>query len=137
MLFVFILELKFNYSADGRKVLRSSIREFLCSEAMYYLGIPTVRSGSCVTSDTVVDRDPFYDGHVIKERCSIITRMAPNFFRFGSFEIFKEAEPLKGIKAGPSAGNEILKKQLLDHIIKTGTIINPINEKKIRVKRPI
>ena len=69
----------FSRTADGRKVLRSSIREYLCSEAMHhlgkrknscsrnmnlFLGIPTTRAGSCVTSfDTRVVRDKFYDGH--------------------------------------------------------------------------
>ena len=54
--------------SDGRKVLRSSVREFLGSEALHYLGIPTTRSGSCVTSGSTVERDPFYDGRVqVKE----------------------------------------------------------------------
>ena len=52
----------FSRSSDGRKVLRSSIREFLCSEAMHFLGIPTTRAAACVTSDTRVARDPMYDG---------------------------------------------------------------------------
>lgn len=51
----------YSRTADGRKVLRSSIREFLCSEAMYYLGIPTTRAGTLVTSDTKVIRDKFYE----------------------------------------------------------------------------
>jgi uncharacterized protein YdiU (UPF0061 family) len=52
----------FSRTADGRKVLRSSVREFLCSEAMHYLGVPTTRAGTCVTSDSTVQRDPMYDG---------------------------------------------------------------------------
>ena len=75
----------FSRSSDGRKVLRSSIREFLGSEALHFLGIPSTRSGSCVTSSSVVQRDPFYDGRVIDEACTIITRIAPTFLRFGSF----------------------------------------------------
>jgi len=106
----------YSRTADGRKVLRSSIREFLCSEAMYYLGIPTTRAGSLVTSDSTVERDPFYDGNSIDERCTIVSRIAPNFFRFGSFEIFKSADPGKS-RAGPSAGNAELKKRLLDHVL--------------------
>lgn len=51
----------FSRQADGRKVLRSSIREFLCSEAMFHLGIPTTRAGACVTSESTVMRDVFYD----------------------------------------------------------------------------
>jgi uncharacterized protein YdiU (UPF0061 family) len=54
--------------ADGRAVLRSSLREFLCSEAMHYLGVPTTRALSLVgTGDTVV-RDMFYDGNPEAEK---------------------------------------------------------------------
>ena len=106
----------YSRTADGRKVLRSSVREFLCSEAMHYLGIPTTRAGSVVTSDSTVERDPFYDGNSIEERCTIVSRIAPNFFRFGSFEIFKPANP-GNCRGGPSAGNEELKKRLLDHVL--------------------
>lgn len=67
--------------ADGRKVLRSSIREFLCSEAMFFLGVPTTRAGSLVTSDSKVVRDIFYDGHPRHERCSVVLRIAPTFLR--------------------------------------------------------
>lgn len=108
----------FSRRSDGRKVLRSSIREFLGSEAMHFLGIPTTRSASCVTSSSTVQRDPFYDGHVIDEPCTIITRVARSFFRFGSFEIFKKKEGAAEMhREGPSAGNEGLKKQLLDYCV--------------------
>ena len=103
----------FSRTADGRKVLRSSIREFLCSEAMHYLNIPTTRAATLVTSASTVQRDPFYDGGVLAEKCTIVSRIAPNFFRFGSFEIFKS----DGSRKGPSAGNAALKKQLLDHVL--------------------
>ena len=53
----------------GRKVLRSSVREFLCSEAMHHLGVPTTRAGAIVTSDSLAQRDIFYNGNVINERC--------------------------------------------------------------------
>jgi uncharacterized protein YdiU (UPF0061 family) len=66
---------------DGRKVLRSSVREFLCSEAMHSLGIPTTRSATCVTSDTKVERDMYYTGNIISERATIITRLAQTFIR--------------------------------------------------------
>jgi uncharacterized protein YdiU (UPF0061 family) len=49
--------------ADGRAVLRSSIREFLCSEAMHHLGVPTTRALSLVATGESVVRDMFYDGH--------------------------------------------------------------------------
>lgn len=52
----------------GRKVLRSSVREFLCSEAMHHLHVPTTRAGAVVTSDTLTPRDIFYNGNVINER---------------------------------------------------------------------
>ena len=108
----------FSRSSDGRKVLRSSIREFLGSEALHFLGIPSTRSGSCVTSSSVVQRDPFYDGRVIDEACTIITRIAPTFLRFGSFEIFKRKEGTSSYdREGPSVGNSDLRKKMLDHVI--------------------
>lgn len=80
----------FSRTADGRKVLRSSLREFLCSEAMFSLNIPTTRAGILVVSSgDTVERDPMYTGDVITEPVSVCTRIAPNFIRFGSFEICK------------------------------------------------
>jgi uncharacterized protein YdiU (UPF0061 family) len=108
----------FSRNSDGRKVLRSSIREFLASEAMHHLGIPTTRSASCVTSASTVQRDPYYDGRVIDEQCAVITRIAPTFFRFGSYEIFKSKAGTSSYdRSGPSAGNELLKKRLLDRVV--------------------
>jgi len=73
--------------ADGRAVLRSSLREFLCSEAMYYLGVPTTRALSLVgTGDTVI-RDMFYSGDPLPEPGAIVARVAPTFIRFGNFEL--------------------------------------------------
>jgi len=102
--------------ADGRKVLRSSIREFLCSEANHFLGIPTTRAGTLVTSNTKVVRDVYYTGNPILEKASIVLRIAPSFLRFGSFEIFKPSDALTGRK-GPSVGNTALLHQLLDFAI--------------------
>ena len=73
--------------ADGRAVLRSSVREFLCSEAMHHLGIPTTRALSLVTTGEAVVRDMFYDGHPRAEPGAIVCRVAPSFTRFGQFEI--------------------------------------------------
>jgi uncharacterized protein YdiU (UPF0061 family) len=73
--------------ADGRAVLRSSLREFVCSEAMYHLGIPTTRALSLVTTGEQVLRDMFYDGHPRHEPGAVICRLAPSFLRFGNFEI--------------------------------------------------
>ena len=55
----------FSRGSDGRAVLRSSIREFLCSEAMWALGIPTTRAASLIVSDTTVARDKLYTGNPI------------------------------------------------------------------------
>ena len=65
--------------ADGRAVLRSSIREFLCSEAMAALGIPTSRALCVIGSDMRIMRE-------VPETSAVATRMAPTFIRFGSFE---------------------------------------------------
>ena len=73
--------------ADGRAVLRSSIREFLCSEAMHHLGIPTTRALTLVGTGEPVLRDMFYDGHPREEPGAIVCRVAPSFLRFGSFEL--------------------------------------------------
>ncbi|CAM9848078.1 unnamed protein product, partial [Phaeothamnion confervicola] len=109
----------FSRTADGRKVLRSSLREFLCSEAMHYLGVPTTRAGTVVTSDSRVARDIFYDGRVTHERCSVVSRVAQTFLRFGSFEIFKPRDPgAIGGRAGPSAGNEALRRTMLDYVVR-------------------
>ncbi len=73
--------------ADGRAVLRSSVREFLCSEAMHALGVPTTRALSLVTTGDPVVRDMFYDGRPAPEPGAIVCRVAPSFVRFGSFQI--------------------------------------------------
>jgi uncharacterized protein YdiU (UPF0061 family) len=77
----------YSRTADGFAVLRSSIREFLCSEAMYHLGIPTTRALSLVTTGDQVIRDMFYDGNPRPEPGAIVCRTAPSFTRFGNFEI--------------------------------------------------
>ncbi len=66
---------------DGRAVLRSTIREYLCSEAMHGLGIPTTRSLAIVGSDQPVIRENV-------ETAAVLTRVAPSHVRFGSFEVF-------------------------------------------------
>lgn len=73
--------------ADGRAVLRSSIREFLCSEAMHHLGVPTTRALSLVATGDSVIRDMFYDGHPEAEPGAIVCRVAESFLRFGNFEL--------------------------------------------------
>ena len=73
--------------ADGRAVLRSSLREFLCSEAMHHLGVPTTRALSLVTTGEAVVRDMFYDGNPATEQGAVVCRVAPSFIRFGHFEL--------------------------------------------------
>jgi serine/tyrosine/threonine adenylyltransferase len=74
-------------TADGRAVLRSSIREFLCSEAMHHLRVPTTRALCLVGTGQQVERDMFYDGHPRDEPGAIVCRVAPSFIRFGNFEL--------------------------------------------------
>ena len=69
---------------DGRAVLRSSIREFLCSEAMHALGVPTTRALCVVGSDLPVRRERI-------ETAAVVTRVAPSFIRFGHFEHFSHS----------------------------------------------
>jgi len=82
----------YSRSADGRAVLRSSLREFLCSEAMFWLGVPTTRALSLVATGEPVVRDMFYDGHPRKEPGAVVCRVAPSFLRFGNFQIFAAHE---------------------------------------------
>jgi len=77
----------YSRSADGRAVLRSSIREFLCSEAMHHLGVPTTRALSLTLTGDDVVRDMLYDGHPAPEHGAVVCRTAPSFVRFGHFEL--------------------------------------------------
>ena len=77
----------YSRTADGRAVLRSSIREFLCSEAMHHLGVPTTRALCLLGTGEPVLRDMFYDGHPREEPGAIVCRVAPSFLRFGNFEL--------------------------------------------------
>jgi len=71
----------YSRDGDGRAVLRSTIREYLCSEAMHGLGIPTTRALAMTGADDEVYRERIEPG-------AILTRMAPSHVRFGSFEVF-------------------------------------------------
>ncbi|CAG7879238.1 hypothetical protein BRARA_C00543 [Brassica rapa] len=73
--------------SDGLAVLRSSIREFLCSEAMHCLGIPTTRALCLLTTGQGVIRDMFYDGNAKEEPGAIVCRVSQSFLRFGSYQI--------------------------------------------------
>lgn len=108
-----ILQLKgagptpYSRNADGLAVLRSSVREFLCSEAMHHLGVPTTRALSLVLTGEPVIRDMFYNGNPKAEPGAIVCRVAPSFTRFGNFQIL-------------TARREIdLLRQLADYTIRT------------------
>ena len=81
--------------ADGFAVLRSSVREFLCSEAMHHLGVPTTRALSLVTTGAEVERDMFYDGHPEMEPGAVVCRVARSFVRFGNFELLASRKDLE------------------------------------------
>ena len=85
--------------ADGRAVLRSSVREYLASEAMHGLGIPTTRALALVASDDPVWRETV-------ETAAIVTRVSPSFIRFGSFEHWASKRNVEALK------------QLADFVIK-------------------
>ena len=88
----------FSRMGDGRAVWRSSIREYLCSEAMAGLGIPTTRALAVVGSTLPVQRESL-------EQAAIVTRVAPSFIRFGHFEHFAHQ------------GHPEALRQLTDHVI--------------------
>lgn len=77
----------YSRSADGRAVLRSSLREFVASEAMHHLGIPTTRAMSLLTTGEKITRDILYNGNPRQEPGAIVSRIAPTFTRFGHFEL--------------------------------------------------
>ncbi len=77
----------YSRTADGLAVLRSSLREFLCSEAMFHLGVPTTRALSLITTGESVVRDMLYDGHPEEEPGAVVCRVSPSFVRFGHFQM--------------------------------------------------
>lgn len=88
----------YSRTADGLAVLRSSIREYLCSEAMHHLGVPTTRALSLSLTGDQVLRDVLYDGNPAYEKGAIVSRVAQSFLRFGNFEIFAARNDLKNLK---------------------------------------
>lgn len=91
-------ETPFSRTADGRAVLRSTIREYLCSEAMHALGIPTTRALGIAGADEPVYRET-------PETAAVLLRLAPSHVRFGSFEVFYHRREHENLK------------QLADHVI--------------------
>jgi len=88
----------YSRTADGLAVLRSSIREYLCSEAMHHLGVPTTRALSLSLTGDQVLRDVLYDGNPAYEKGAIVSRVAKTFLRFGNFELFAARNDLKNLK---------------------------------------
>lgn len=88
----------YSRGADGLAVLRSSVREFLCSEAMFHLGVPTTRALSLLETGQQVVRDMFYNGDAKREPGAIVCRVAPSFIRMGSFQLFPFRDELDELK---------------------------------------
>lgn len=99
-------ETPYSRSADGLAVLRSSIREYLCSEAMYHLGVPTTRALSLALSGEDVLRDVLYNGNAAYEKGAIVCRVAESFLRFGNYQILAANQDTETLKT------------LVDHTIK-------------------
>ena len=88
----------YSRTADGRAVLRSSVREYMCSEAMHHLGVSTTRALSLCGTGEMVVRDMFYDGNPEPEPGAVVCRIAPSFVRFGNFEILAAHDELPVLK---------------------------------------
>ncbi|CAI5672719.1 unnamed protein product [Oreochromis niloticus] len=112
----------YSRSGDGRAVIRSSVREFLCSEAMHFLGVPTSRAASLIVSEEPVLRDQFYNGNVKAERGAVVLRLAKSWFRIGSLEILSQSGEI-----------DLLRKLLNFVIDEHFPFINPDNPEKYLV----
>lgn len=88
----------YSRQGDGLAVLRSSVREYLCSEAMFHLGVPTTRALGLMLSGDDVLRDMLYDGNADYEKGAIVSRVAPTFIRFGNFELFAARQDYENLK---------------------------------------
>lgn len=97
----------YSRAGDGYAVFRSSLREFLCSEAMHHLRVPTTRALMIGLTGKKVLRDMFYDGNPEYEQGAVVARVAPGFVRFGNFELFASRGEFDNLK------------KLADYVIKT------------------
>ncbi|AWW00563.1 protein adenylyltransferase SelO [Arcticibacterium luteifluviistationis] len=88
----------YSRTADGLAVLRSSVREHLCSEAMFHLGVPTTRSLSLALTGDQVLRDVQYNGNPAYEKGAVVCRLAPSFIRFGNFQILTARQDRKNLR---------------------------------------
>ena len=84
----------YSRSADGRAVLRSSVREYLMSEAMFHLNIPTTRALSLCFTGEMVNRDIMYNGNPAYEKGAVEMRTAESFLRFGHFELISSQKEI-------------------------------------------
>ncbi|SIQ14278.1 Uncharacterized conserved protein YdiU, UPF0061 family [Chryseobacterium sp. RU37D] len=84
--------------ADGRAVLRSSVREYLMSEAMFHLGVPTTRALSLAFTGEDVVRDIMYNGNPQDEKGAVVIRTAESFLRFGHFELMSAQREYKTLQ---------------------------------------
>lgn len=91
-------ETPYSRQGDGLAVLRSSVREYLCSEAMHHLGVPTTRALSLMLSGDDVLRDMLYNGNAVYEKGAIVCRVAPSFIRFGNFELFAARNDIENLR---------------------------------------
>ncbi len=88
----------YSRNADGLAVLRSSVREFLCSEAMHHLGVPTTRALSVILTGETVIRDMFYNGNPQAEPGAVVCRVGPSFTRFGHFQLLAARDEMGLLK---------------------------------------
>ncbi|WP_353147525.1 protein adenylyltransferase SelO family protein [Chryseobacterium sp.] len=84
--------------ADGRAVLRSSVREYLMSEAMYHLRVPTTRALSLAFTGEEVVRDMMYNGNPQLEKGAVVIRTTESFLRFGHFELLSAQREYKTLQ---------------------------------------
>lgn len=88
----------YSRNGDGFAVLRSSIREFLISEAMHYLSIASTRALCLIETGENVPRDKLYNGNIAYEKGALVCRVSPSFIRFGNFELLAARQDLKSLK---------------------------------------
>ena len=123
----------YSRSADGLAVLRSSIREYLCSEAMHHLGVPTTRAMTLSLTGDEVQRDVMYDGNPALEKGAIVTRVAKSFLRFGNFEIFTARNDF--INLNQNGFRKIIKKLPFELTNSQLNVLNEINKDLLSNKR--
>ena len=108
--------------ADGRAVLRSSVREYLMSEAMHHLGIPTTRGLSLSLSGEKVVRDMMYDGNPEYENGAVMMRTAESFLRFGHFELLSAQNEIETLQKQPSRIGKALEDFILKYLLNAETV---------------